>query len=100
MDNVHYDIRWSDRLDERFIDDYIALQNEIEENIYKEQAACLINSGNAVSFLAETCRDGVITGHTDNFFEVRVYSDVPIDKEIRSIRIVGSQGLSLIGEIL
>jgi hypothetical protein len=29
MDNVHYDIRWSDRLDERFIDDYIALQNEI-----------------------------------------------------------------------
>ena len=78
----------------------IALQNEIEENIYKEQAACLINSGNAVSFLAETCRDGVITGHTDNFFEVRVYSDVPIDKEIRSIRIVGSQGLSLIGEIL
>ena len=29
MDNVHYDIRWSDRLDERFIDDYIALQTEI-----------------------------------------------------------------------
>ena len=78
----------------------IALQNEIEEAIYKEQAEHLQNSGDAVSFLAETCRDGVITGHTDNFFEVRVRSDVPIDKEIRNIRIVGADGLSLIGEIL
>ena len=77
----------------------IALQNEIEETIYKEQAARLAESGETVSFLAETCRDGVITGHTDNFFEVQVQSDVPIDKEIRNIRVIGSRGLSLIGEI-
>lgn len=29
MDNLRYDIRWSDKLDEKFIADYIYLQNEV-----------------------------------------------------------------------
>ena len=78
----------------------IALQNQIEEDIYREQAELFVRSGETVSFLAETCRDGVTTGHTDNFLEVRVRGDVSVDKEIRSVRIVGAQGLSLIGEII
>lgn len=78
----------------------IALQHEIEEEIYRTQAKKLMEDNTAVSFLAETYRDGIITGHSDTFLEVKVHADTEIDKEIRSVRIVGADGLSLIGEIL
>ena len=78
----------------------IAKQNEIETEIYRRQAEQLSESGKPILFLAETYRDGVITGHTDNFLEVQIKSDQPIDREIRPIRIIGAQSAALIGEMI
>ncbi len=78
----------------------IALQNEIEEDIYRAQAERLKDCSQPVLFLAETYRDGTVTGHTDTFLEVQIRSDMPIDREIRPIRIIGAQSASLIGELL
>jgi len=78
----------------------IAMQHEIEEQIYRDQAEKLIGSGEPVSFLAETFRDGVTTGHTDTFFEVKIKTDAPLDGVIRPVRICGTAGLSLIGELI
>ena len=78
----------------------IALQNEIESDIYREQAESLSKSEKPILFLAETYRDGVVTGHTDNFLEVQIKSSIPLDREIRPIRIVGAESMSLIGSLL
>ncbi len=78
----------------------IAKQNEIEADIYKRQAEQLMANGKPIPFLAETYRDGIITGHTANFLEVQIKSDLPIDREIRPIRIIGALSASLIGEMI
>lgn len=78
----------------------IALQNEIETDIYREQAELLSNRNEPVLFLAETYRDGVVTGHTGNFLEVQIKSEIPLDREIRPIRIVGVDSMSLVGVLL
>ena len=77
----------------------IALQREIEEDIYREQAEVHAKTGEPVSFLGETYRDGIMTGHTDNFLEVKIKTDQPLDSEIRPVRIIGADGTSLIGEM-
>ncbi len=77
----------------------IALQNEIEADIYREQAVHLMNREAPILFLAETYRDGIVTGHTGNFLEVQIKSNMPIDREIRPIRIVGAESAALIGEL-
>lgn len=78
----------------------IARQNEIEEDIYREQAEKLKQCGVPVPFLAETYRNGIVTGHTDTFLEVHIKSDIPIDREIRPIRIVSAASAALIGELI
>ena len=78
----------------------IALQREIEEDIYREIAGSMAMSGGEVPFLAETFRDGVITGHTDNFLEVQVRSDAPITKELCRVAVTGADGLHLTGTLM
>lgn len=78
----------------------IALQGEIEEALYRTYADQAKQDGMTVRFLAETYRDGVVTGHTDTFFEVKIQSDSPVTKELCPIRIVGADGCTLIGEFL
>lgn len=77
----------------------IALQNEIEADIYREQAEQLKDSETPVLFLAETYRDGIVTGHTGNFLELQIKSDMPIDREIRPVRVIGAANTALIGEL-
>lgn len=78
----------------------IALQNEIEADIYREQAERLKNSETPILFLAETYCDGFVTGHTGNFLELQIKSDMPVDREIRPVRIIGAAPAALIGELL
>ena len=76
----------------------IALQAQIEETLYRTQGHLLSESKETVSFLAETCRDGIVTGHTGSFMEVRIAADAPIERELMPIRIVGAGSSYLIGE--
>ncbi len=78
----------------------IALQNEIEADIYREMAERLSESGKTVMFLAETYKDGIVTGHTDTFLEVHIQSEMPVDREIREIRIISAEQTALIGELI
>ena len=78
----------------------IALQREIEEEICRSYADWAKQDGRIVRFLAETYRDGIVTGHTDTFFEVKIRSDNPVTKELCTIRIIGADGCTLIGEFL
>lgn len=78
----------------------IALQREIETALYQAQAEALIKNRKPVLFLGETYRDGIITGHTDTFFEVRVSSDTPPTGEITPVEIIGAEGLALIGRFI
>ncbi len=76
----------------------IALQAQIGEALYRTQGRLLSESGETVLFLAETCRDGIVTGHTDTFMEVRIAADAPIERELMRVRIVGAGPSYLIGE--
>lgn len=78
----------------------IALQREIEEEICRSYADWAKQDGRIVRFLAETYRDGIVTGHTDTFFEVKIRSDNPVTRELCPIRIIGADGCTLIGEFL
>lgn len=78
----------------------IALQRQIEEELYRMHAASAAQEDCTVRFLAETFRDGIVTGHTDTFFEVKIKSDIPVSRALCPIRIVGAEGCTLIGELI
>ncbi|MBQ8577653.1 MAG: tRNA (N(6)-L-threonylcarbamoyladenosine(37)-C(2))-methylthiotransferase MtaB [Clostridia bacterium] len=80
----------------------IALQKEIEADIYRKHGEL----GGEVRFLPETYHDGIVTGHTDNFMEVRIpvakndAEAVMENKTLRRVRITGADELHLTGEFL
>lgn len=80
----------------------IALQEQIEAALYQSRASL----GGTVDFLPETADEDVIVGHTANFMEVHVRA-LPCEiaafmenKNVRTVRILGSEDLHLIGEIV
>ncbi len=74
----------------------IAVQNAVEADIYQEFAACRP----VVTFLAETCKDGIACGHTANFFEVHVPVAQPLPKSCFSVQIDGAGDTYLTGQIV
>ena len=82
----------------------IAVQKEIEADCYKEYAKCCVEED--ILFLPETCTNGVITGHTGNFMEVRIpvsdekAKDLMTHKTFCRVRIVDAQETYFIGEFV
>ncbi len=87
------------------------MAGQIEKSVKKERSARLIALGEQLTaarltralktplrpVLFETFADGFAVGHTREFFEVAVRSDVPLDGEIRTVRATHAEGGRLLG---
>ena len=59
-----------------------------------------ISSSPVCSVLFETFADGYVFGHTDDFVEVAVKSDLPLHAELRKVRLLTTDGSICYGELL
>ena len=75
----------------------IALKNEIRDEILAEAVA----KGEAISVLFETEENGILTGHADTFFEVKMQAPArDLRGEIVCVRPVRAEGGILFAEML
>lgn len=89
------------------------MANQIPKAIKKERSAALIALGDELRHarlsraldepcrpvLFETYENGIATGHTKEFFEVAVESDVPLSGELYRVRFTGVENGRLVGVI-
>lgn len=71
----------------------------IEAEIRKELLQKRIANEPISEVLFETFADGVATGHTDDFIEVRVPCPAPLHAELRRVRLTSTDGNVCFGEI-
>ncbi len=59
-----------------------------------------VKSSPLVTVLFETYEDGIATGHTADFIEVSVKSDIPLHAELKNVRLTHTDGTLCYGELL
>jgi threonylcarbamoyladenosine tRNA methylthiotransferase MtaB len=59
-----------------------------------------VKSSPIVTVLFETYEDGIATGHTADFIEVSVKSDIPLHAELKNVRLTHTDGTLCYGELL
>jgi tRNA A37 methylthiotransferase MiaB len=74
--------------------------SEIEADTRKRILNEEVQSGRVCEVLFETYRDGIATGHTEDFIEVKVASDKPLHAQILSILLCSTDGNSCFGKII
>ncbi len=73
---------------------------EVREQSAKAVREKLLPEGSITEVLFETCKNGYATGHSANFFEVKVQTEADIHGKILKVKIKDSSGETAFGELL
>ncbi len=72
----------------------------VRDELSQKVRDSLLAVGSEREVLFETCRDGYATGHTSNFFEIKVKCEGDIHGEIKRVKVTDNSSDICIGEIL
>ena len=74
----------------------IAVAAEVRDGVLRS----VVESGKELSVILETYRDGVYTGHSDEFYEVAVCADSGMEGEYVRVKPISSSGGIIYAEML